>query len=218
MLNRLPSELQQSLILPVELAINTMLSHDPATQANLGRYQGKVLALSILAPATEQATTLYLRILDNELSFSLSEHMHFDACLTGSLPDFIALGLSSNKSDRLINSNIDLSGDSEFAIGVTGIIENLDIDWEALISPITGGLLAHQIGSGFRSIFSWGKAAFSTQSTAVKDYLETEAGHLASAEQVDRFANQVDDVKLAADRLAARIDLLQKKQSSEKET
>lgn len=218
MLNRLPSELQQSLILPVELAINTMLSHDPATQAKLGRYQGKVLALSIFMPTPTKAATLFVRVLEGELSFSLSEGMHFDACLTGSLSDFISLALSSNKSDRLINSDIDLSGDSEFAIGITSIIENLDIDWEALISPITGGLVAHQVGSGLRSLISWGKTVLSTQQVAVKDYLETEAGQLASSEQVDHFANQVDEVRLAADRLAARVDLLQKKQSSEKET
>ncbi len=218
MLNRLPFELQQSMVLPVELSINKMLSFDPATQAKLSRYQGKVLALSIVAPAATEATTLYVRVLDGEVSFSLSEHMHFDACLTGSLPDFIALALSSNKSDRLINSDIDLSGDSEFAIAVTGIIEHLDIDWEALISPITGGILAHQVGSSVRSILSWGKTVLGTQKIAAKDYLETEAGLIASAEQVSRFANQVDEIRLAADRLAARIELLQKKQSSEKET
>lgn len=218
MLNRLPSELQQGMILPIELAINKVLQHDPATQSTLSRYQGKVLALSIYAPARPQATTLFVRILEGELSLSLSEYMHSDACLTGSLPDFISLGLSSNKSDRLINSDIDLSGDSEFAIGVTGIIEKLDIDWEALISPIAGGMVAHQVGSGLRSLISWGKATLSTQKVAIKDYLETEAGQLASSEQIDSFANQVDEVKLAADRLAARIDLLQKKQSSEKES
>lgn len=218
MLNRLPSELQQSMVVPVELAINKMLSFDPATQVKLGLYQGKVLALRILAPTATHATSLFIRILDGEVSFSLSEQMHFDACLEGSLPDFIALGLSSNKSDRLINSDIDLSGDSEFAIGITAIIEKLDIDWEALISPLMGGLLAHQLGQGVRSLMRWGKAALNTQQVAVKDYLETEAAYVASAEQITDFANQVDEVKLAADRLAARIELLQKKQSSEKET
>ena len=218
MLNQLPSELQQSIVVPIELAINKILSLDPATQLKLSRFQGKVLALTMVSPSPTTATTVFVRILDDEISFSLSEAMPFDACLQGSIADFIALALSSNKSDRLINSDIDLSGDSEFAIALTGLIENLDLDWEALISPLVGGLLAHQLGSGVRSLMRWGKQTFNTQKVAIKDYLETEAGQLASAEKINDFANEVDDVKMAADRLSARFEQLLKKQSSEKES
>lgn len=218
MLNQLPSELQQSIVIPIELAINKVLSLDPATQIKLGKFQGKVLALKMVSPKLTAVNTIFVRILEDEISFSLSDEMHFDACLEGTIPDFTALALSRNKSDSLINSDIDLIGDSEFAIALTGLIENLDLDWEALISPLMGGLLAHQVGSGVRSLMRWGKQALSTQKVAVKDYLETEAGQLASAEQINGFADAVDEAKMAADRLSARIEQLIKKQSSEKET
>lgn len=218
MLNHLPAELQQTVLLPIELSINKVLQHDPSTQKKLSRYQGQVLALSVLLPTSKEPMSVFVRVLDAEVNISLSEQMHFDARLSGSLSDFVSLGLSSNKSNRLINSDIDLSGDTEFAIGLTGVFEQLDIDWEALISPLTGGMLAHQIGRQWRSLFNWGKGALGTQKVALKEYLESEADVLASAAEIDRFADQVDETKLAADRLTARIDrLLQQKQSREKE-
>lgn len=218
MLNHLPAELQQTVLLPIELSINKVLQHDPSTQKKLSRYQGQVLALSVLLPTSKEPLSVFVRVLDAEVNISLSEQMHFDARLSGSLSDFVSLGLSSNKSNRLINSDIDLSGDTEFAIGLTGVLEQLDIDWEALISPLTGGMLAHQIGRQWRSLFNWGRGALGTQKVALKGYLESEADVLASAAEIDRFADQVDETKLAADRLTARIDrLLQQKQSREKE-
>lgn len=218
MLNQLPSELQQSLIIPIELAINKALSLDPATQTGLEPFQGKVLALKLVSTKRSSVLTTFVRILDNEICFSLTEDMPFDACLEGTLSHFTALALSDNKSDSLINSDIDLSGDSEFAIALTGLIENLDLDWEALIAPLTGGIVAHQLGSGIRSMMRWSKQALSTQKTAVKDYLETETGLLAAAAEIGSFANQVDEAKLAADRLSARVEQLLKKQSGEKES
>lgn len=217
MLNRLSAELQQSLILPIELTINQVLTADPASQQKLCRHQGKVLGLRILSPLSSEPVAFYIRILDGNVSFCLSNEVVYDACLEGSINDFIALALSANKSNRLINSDIDLIGDSEFAIAVTGIIEQLDIDWEALISPLTGDLLAHQLGSGFRSLLRWGKSTLNTQRSAVKDYLETESALVVPAEQISTFANEVDELRLATDRLSARIEHLQKKQSSEKE-
>src|SRR5690554_4592967 len=152
MLNRLSAELQQSLILPIELTINQVLTADPASQQKLCRHQGKVLGLRLFELLVSGTVAFSIRILDGNVSVWLSNEVVYDACLEGSMNEFIALALCANKSNRLENSDIDLIGDSEFAIAVTGIIEQLDIDWEALISPLTGDLLAHQLGSGFRSL------------------------------------------------------------------
>src|SRR5690606_42039322 len=67
-------------------------------------------------------------------SSDLRNDAEADATLSGSLTDFLALAAAQDKANTLINSAIDMSGDSEFALGLTRIAQQLDIDWEALLS------------------------------------------------------------------------------------
>lgn len=199
MLNSLPFEMQQGLVLPTELMLNAVLAHAPASRAALGKWQGRVLALHL------DSTSVFVRILDQGIALSLTQECEADAALSGALRDFITLALAENKADSLINSHIDLSGDSEFAIALTRILDGLDIDWEALISPVTGGLVAHQLGKGVRSLFKWAQHNRPLYGMMAKNYLEDELAAVASANELAEFADQVDQLKLACDRLDARL-------------
>ncbi|MEN9464255.1 MAG: hypothetical protein RL217_436 [Pseudomonadota bacterium] len=199
MLNALPLEMQQGLMLPIELALNAVLRKTPASRAALGKWQGRVLALHL------GSTSIFVRVLDQSLALSLGQETEADAALSGEVRDFMQLAQASNKADSLINSQIDLSGDSEFAIALTRILDELDIDWEALISPVTGGLLAHQLGKRVRSLFKWAQHNRPLYGMMAKNYLEDELALVASANELAEFADQVDQAKLACDRLEARL-------------
>ncbi len=211
MLQHLPAELLQAACIPAELAINHVLQYDPAVQQQLRPLQGRLLALNIGAQA------VFVRILDAGIGLSFSNDAEPDAILSGSLTDFLALAAAQDKANTLINSAIDMSADSEFAIGLTRIAQQLDIDWEALLSPLTGGLLAHQLGKGLRGLLRWGQSAAPVYRTAVKEYLEDEAQLLTPAPLLEQFADEVDQLKLATDRLAARLDRLQQASAQPKE-
>ena len=45
--------------------------------------------------------------------------------------------LSWPKTHELINSDIDMDGDTELALYLTRTVQALDIDWEAAIQPLT---------------------------------------------------------------------------------
>lgn len=210
---KLPAELQQALCLPAELTINHVLRYDPVASKALARQQGRLLALEILG-----VSTLYVRVLDGSLGLSLSNDAEPDAILSGTASDFLALASAQDKASTLINSHIDMDGDSEFAIALTRIAQNLDIDWEALISPVTGGLIAHQIGQGLRGLFKWGKSTAPVYRSAIKDYLEDEAGLVTPEPLLSQFADEVDELKLAADRLAARLERLVQAQAAASES
>ena len=199
----LPVELLQALCVPVEAAVNHVLRYDPPALNALSRHQGRLLSLNI-----DGISPLYVRILDTGIGLSLSNEAVADAALSGSVSDFLALAKAQDKANALINSAIDMDGDSEFAIALTRIANQLDIDWEAVIAPATGGLLAHQIGKGLRGLLGWGKSTGSTYKTAIKDYLEDEARLVTPKPLLQQFADDVDELKLATDRLSARIDRL----------
>ena len=170
MLNHLPAEILQALCVPAETSINHVLQYDPAALHAMARHQGRLLAIRIIG--VNGVSDIFVRIFDNGIGLSLMGDSTADATLTGSIRDFLALARADDKANTLINSAIDMDGDSEFAIALTRIAQQLDIDWEALISPLTGGLLAHQLGKGLRGLMNWGKSTSATYRTAVKEYLE----------------------------------------------
>ena len=219
MLAQLPAELLQAFCIPAEAAINHVLRYDPVALRQLGRSQGRLLAIVI-----DGAIPVRVRVLDNGISLSAgnnyeetSAEASADATLSGSLSDFLALARADDKANTLINSAIDMDGDSEFAIGLTRVAQQLDIDWEAVIEPATGSLLAHQLGKGLRGLLKWGKSTAATYRVAVKDYLEDEAQLVTPKPLIAQFADDVDDLKLATDRLAARIERLQQSAPTSKE-
>jgi ubiquinone biosynthesis protein UbiJ len=214
MLAQLPAEVLQAFCIPAEAAINHVLRYDPAALRQLGRSQGRLLAIVI-----DGAIPLRVRVLDNGISLSAGNNAeaNADATLSGSLSDFLALAKAGDKANTLINSAIDMDGDSEFAIGLTRVAQQLDIDWEAVIEPATGSLLAHQLGKGLRGLLKWGKSTGATYRVAVKDYLEDEAQLVTPKPLIAQFADDVDDLKLATDRLAARIERLQQAAPTSKE-
>ena len=219
MLAHLPAELLQAFCIPAEAAINHVLRYDPVALRQLGRSQGRLLAIVI-----DGAIPVRVRVLDNGISLSAGNNYEetsaeaiADATLSGSLSDFLALARADDKANTLINSAIDMDGDSEFAFGLTRVAQQLDIDWEAVIEPATGSLLAHQLGKGLRGLLKWGKSTAATYRVAVKDYLEDEAQLVTPKPLIAQFADDVDDLKLATDRLAARIERLPQSAPTSKE-
>jgi ubiquinone biosynthesis protein UbiJ len=206
MLNKLPAELLQAACVPFEAAINHVLRYDPAALSSLRRQQGRLLCVRI-----DAINPVLIRIVDNGIVLSLvpatddnGSLNSADATLSGSAADFFALARASDKAHALISSAIDIDGDSEFALSLTRVAQNLDIDWEALITPLTGGLLAHQLGKGLRGLLGWGKSSAPAYRNAVKEYLEDEAQLLTPEPLAAQFADEVDQLRLATDRLEAR--------------
>ncbi|WP_286716045.1 ubiquinone biosynthesis accessory factor UbiJ [Thalassolituus sp. UBA2009] len=210
MLSKLPAELLQAACVPFEAAINHVLRYDPAALNSLRRQQGRLLCVRI-----DAINPVLIRIVDNGIVLSLvpatgdnGSLNSADATLSGSAADFFALARASDKAHALISSAIDMDGDSEFALSLTRVAQNLDIDWEALITPLTGGLLAHQLGKGLRGLLNWGKSSAPAYRNAVKEYLEDEAQLLTPEPLAAQFADEVDQLRLTTDRLEARTQRL----------
>lgn len=203
MLNWLPKELQQLAILPIEQSINHALRYAPSTLAALEPFQGQLLAVHI-----NSLGSCYVRFIPEGLNISHENLAEPQASMSGSLSDFLLLAQAENKANSLINSAIEISGDSDLPIKLARIVETLDIDWEALISPATGGLLAHSIGKGFRFLSKLGQQQQHNLAINSKQYAEDERQWLAGQHDIEHFSAAVDSIKLATDRLQARLERL----------
>lgn len=192
--------LSQALCLPVEVVLNQVIKQDPAALQRLAKHEGRMMGVVITGMAQ-----VNVRITREGVNLSMTPDVDADVVLSGSSTDFLNLAQASDKANELINSNIDMDGDTELALSITRVVQTLDIDWEALIQPLTGGVLAHQIGKGVRSLFKWGKDTSRTYRRAGKEYLEDEVQLVTPAPLLDQFNADVDQLRLSTDRLEARI-------------
>lgn len=203
-LTRLPAEWWQGVFVPLEASVNEVLRFDPVVLRHIASQQGRVIAYVI-----DGWPTIQVRLLDTGVALSIHNETVADVSLHGRVRDFIELASADDKAHTLMHSGIELHGDTELALLLAKSIQQLDVDWEAMISPILGGVLAHQLGRGVRGLMSWGRDVLRTNRVAVRDYLYDETALLAAPELQQDFAEQVDELRFASDRLEARFHRLQ---------
>jgi len=203
--------IQSALVQSIESTISHALKHDVASQRKLAAQSGKSIQVRIGKAQSEtwlvinlllEADSVRINFLDDDLAIAA------DAVLTGSGSEFASLAMNDDKVHALMNGDIDVAGNSSLVLELAKISDHLDIDWEAVIQPVTGGLIAHAIGKTARNSKRWAKDSGATLKVASKSYLEDEAEILVPAPLAEDFYQQVSDAQLRADRLAAKIEHL----------
>jgi ubiquinone biosynthesis protein UbiJ len=189
-----------------EKIINTALRYDPATRIGLVRLSGKILAVNITAPI---AVTLFVMPLDEEIQLMANWDGDVDTRLSGSL--MALLQLSTTEVHNLKYSGVTVAGDLGLLADLQALLKNLDIDWEDMLSQFTGDIIGHQTAELIRTKFGWVKDRARSAQRLTKEFLTEELRALPSKPELSDFYRQVDEVRLAVDRAAARVEQLVKK-------
>lgn len=207
--------IDSALCASIEHSLNTVLKHDPALLSALSEFEGKRICIQ-----SDDWLILVVTICPHGLQLSLQDDSECDTTIFGSISELLSVALASDKADALMNGDVDISGSSALVLDIAKIMQQMDIDWEALVAPLTGGLIAHQIGKGFRSLIKWGQDSGQTLATSSKEYLEDEVQLLVPKPLAEHFTSQVSELRLATDRAEARIEhikqlIIKRKQSKE---
>lgn len=186
-----------------ETIINTALRYDPATRLKLARLSGKILAVNITAPV---AINLFVMPLDEEIELMANWDGEVDTQLSGSLMALVQL--STTEIHNLKYSGVTAMGDLTLLADLQQLLKNLDIDWEDMLSQFTGDIIGHQTAQIIRAKFGWAKDRAQTAARLGKEFLTEEYQALVSKPELDDFHQQVDELRLAVDRAAARVEKL----------
>ncbi len=195
--------IDSALCASIEASMNALLKHDAGLLQALAKFEGKRICIQ-----SDDWLILVVTIQTQGFHLSLRDQDECDSTIFGSLGELLAVALASDKADALMNGDVDISGSSALILDLAKIVQKMDIDWEALISPMTGGLIAHQVGKGFRNLIKWGQDSSQTLTTSSKEYLEDEVQLLVPKPLAERFSQQVSDLRLATDRAEARLEHL----------
>lgn len=185
-----------------EKCINNALQYDPATQNALSICEGKILSLQITTPPAT------IKILIQEKSIRLMNQWdgEVDTRLSGSL---IALAqISQTPVHNLKDSGVTVMGDLQFLAQLQKILQQLDIDWEEMLTQIFGDLIGHQMAQMLRSKINWAKTRTQTAQRLTSEFITEELQAIPSKIELESFYQHVDELSLAVDRLSAKINLL----------
>jgi ubiquinone biosynthesis protein UbiJ len=198
---RPPHLLEATFVAGVERAINAALRADPATQQRLARHSGRLIAVHLTLPPL----TTFVLVVEDGLELYHASDADPDVRLTGSPLDLAAQLFDWDKAPALIGGPVRIEGDRELLQDLVAIARELDMDWGALMEPVTGSELAQQIDYGARRVFGWARETFSRLGNQLGDYLRDESRLVALRRDVYEFNQDVDELRMDLDRLGARV-------------
>ncbi len=190
--------LQTAALAMLERSMHQAIELDRSKCSGLRALSGCAFLINI----TEPSLTIYLvidstgqprlqSIYDGEITTSVS----------GTASDFFVLILSEDPGTELINSPLEISGESNRLLEISQILKNLDLDWEASLTEYLGDILSHRIGSSVRRVHQWNKLIKDSLLRQIREYIHEEARLSPSKLELEDFYTDTQKLRLAADRL-----------------
>ncbi|MFJ4143319.1 SCP2 domain-containing protein [Pseudomonas sp. NPDC089734] len=192
--------LLRGLLVGVEHGINRVLRMDSTALPRLAGLAGKVIAIDCRDPALQ----VFILPSDEGLLLAADWAADTDCTLRAPATSLLRLALSQDKTAVLHGPDVELDGDSAILLELTGILQDLELDWEHEISRWLGPVASQLVSSHLRSRASWTRDNFITLSQNVADYLSEESRTLVGTHEAEARFAELDQIKMDLERLEAR--------------
>jgi len=192
------------LLVALEQTLNRIVALDPEGAQRLASLQGKVICIELKGFGTR----IYVIPAANRLQIFGAYDAEPDCVMRGAPIVLARMGMAERKEDSLFSGQVQIDGDTGLAQDFGDFIGALEIDWEEQLSRLTGDPIAHQIGSGVRSVSRWGRRSFDVLAEDLKEYLQEEGRVLPTRYELDAFLSGVDTLRDDCERLSARLERL----------
>jgi ubiquinone biosynthesis protein UbiJ len=194
------------LLAGVEHGLNRVLAMDSTALPRLARLDGKVISIDCQSPALQ----LFLLPSGEGLQLA-SQWSAADCTLRAPAASLLRLALAKDKTSVLHRPEVELDGDSAALLELTNILQDLELDWEYELSRWLGPVGSQLLGGHLRSRANWAGNSLDSLRHNLADYLSEESRHLVGQREADARFAELDQLKLALDRLDARIEHLARK-------
>jgi ubiquinone biosynthesis protein UbiJ len=123
----------------------------------------------------------------------------------------LGLATADDPAATLINSNLEIIGNSAPLIALQQIITHMDIDWEAPLVNLLGDVAGHQLAQMLRSVFGWGQGAGKSLRRQLSEFILEEGRLSPPKAELEYFYSEVQSLSLRVDRLQSRLARLAKR-------
>jgi ubiquinone biosynthesis protein UbiJ len=182
----------------VETAVNRAISLDDAADQRLRPLADRCVRLRL----TGLSIDLFFIGRDDRIEVSAETAAAPDASISGTPIALLAMAVPDW---RAAGSGVRIDGDAGTAQAFERLLKQLDPDWEALFVESFGTVVGHQLWRILVEAGDVGRHVASTATEQTTRFLREESGVLVAREEVERFADEVDELREAVDRLEARI-------------
>lgn len=195
----------------LEAAFNVWLKLDGEALPRLQKLQGRVIAFHITNPGLQ----LYFIPTTDNVQVMSHYNREPDVTLTGSALAFMRLSGAEDSAKTMLENRIQVAGNMGIAEQFSSIINEVDIDWEELLSQAVGDIVAHQAGQLAREGKGWLDDTVQAMRMNTTEYLQEESRILPAAAELAAYLDQVDELRSDVDRMSARIQRLQQQLDSD---
>lgn len=185
----------------LEKLINHGLFLDPEMETKISPLEGKSIKIIINPPHI----SFFIAFHHKKLNLSTASTQEPDTIIESSPSQFIRLSVSKSQNSR---PNIRLTGCPILAQELQSLLSELDIDWESYLAEFTGDLLAHQLGTWFKSCHTYTKQIQSSFIENLSEFIHEESRLSPPPEELNDFYNDVDQISLETERLEAKLHYL----------
>ncbi len=183
---------------------NKFLHLDQETKAQILRYNGKVLSITL----KDLNQTMFVLIGANMLHLTKEHDEAADVSISATSITFVKAILNGGNLAGIPGGTLQISGDAQLAQNLMKVFGNMDVDIEDQLAQIIGDFPARKLGLLAKGFKEWSTGARESVLRNTGEYLVEESREVASRIEVQKFITDVDDVRATTDRLAARIDKL----------
>lgn len=186
-----------------EQLINIALSHAPKSGELLDSVDGKSMQINSLLPPYECVVSWTRQ----QLTIEPATETRVDAQLSGPMLSLILLAIEKPELDSY-DGAVKIIGDRAFISAVRDIMQQLEIDWEALLANLIGGVPAHLLNISAGHVQNWQNQASARSADSIENYFREEWQSSPLRKKVEQFTDTV--VQLGGDReqLKQRLELL----------
>ena len=191
----------------LEQGLRQIMKLDPVTAKRFAALNGQVLKVACTSPDMD----IWLVFTEEGIELRACYEWVEECVICGTASALLKLVVSDNPMKTLCSEGITLAGKSELLLSIATIMKQSEFDWEALLARYSGGIAAQAIGQVGRV----GAALFGDVATTARlnlsDYLQEELRILPPKNEVDAFRDDLHGLRLAVDRLQARVERLMAK-------
>jgi ubiquinone biosynthesis protein UbiJ len=176
---------------------NRLLADQPGAAARLAYHAGKRVCIRLPLARIDLAVDAEGRL----SAAGMAEACDCEICI----PPEVLLALPVLGGEALAAAKV--TGDGVLASDLSALLRQLD--WAVALAPYLGPVAAARADQALHGLARWHAQARAAVAQSMAEYLVHEARVLAEGEAVREFVREVDELREAADRLAARIAVLE---------
>ncbi len=179
---------------------------DPDARARVAALEGCVLALEI----TGVDVTVFVEPRDQTLEL-VTEPTHAAATRIAGPPASLARLATEGGTRVIFSGGVTVTGDVTVARAYKRLFDTLDPDWEAAVARVLGDSAGRQVERFAHAADAWLRRAWAGRRADLRAWLADETEALPARTEVERLFDGIDRARHDADRLAARLERLDRR-------